>query len=204
MKGAGPKAPVENISWEECREFCANLCRIEGVPEGTYRLLTEPEWEYSCRAGTQDPTYIGICEIIGENNAPDLDRIAWYSGNSGVVYKEGWNSAGWPEKQYDHRRAGTQPVGLKQPNAWGLYDMLGNVWEWTADRYLPIYPPGILRDPGSPEHGSARVCRGGAWYTKPVRSRAAERYENSALYRASNLGVRIARRIPNDRLSSKP
>src|SRR5271155_2389060 len=106
--------------------------------------------------------------ILGENNAPVLDEIAWYGGNSGVGFEldEGEDSGGWREKQYPHERAGTWPVGLKAANPWGLYDMLGNVWEWCVDEWHDTYD-------GAPEDGSAwlggqgvvasRVIRGGAW-----------------------------------------
>jgi len=196
MKDAGFDAPVESVSWEDCQDFLYSLCDLEGVPQGTYRLLTEAEWEYACRAGTKAATYAGDCEYLGENNAPELGKVAWYAGNSGVDYPGAWPSGDWPEKQENHLKAGTHSVAQKLPNAWGLYDMLGNVWEWCEDRYFPLYPPGPLVNPSGPDDGRARVCRGGAWYTNAKRCRSAERYQNTPLYTENNLGLRIARKLP--------
>ena len=196
MQHAGPDAPVENVSWEECSAFAARLCELGKLPPGTYRLPTEAEWEYACRAGTEQPTYLGTLSERGMNNAPLLDRIAWYAGNCGVDYPGGMPSEAWPEKQYPHQSAGPHPVGQKLPNAWGLHDTLGNVWEWCRDYYKSSYAPGPLENPSGPEKGASRVCRGGGWYTRASRFRAAERYANSPKYRDNNLGLRILRVTP--------
>ncbi|HRI09906.1 MAG TPA: formylglycine-generating enzyme family protein, partial [Nannocystaceae bacterium] len=103
-----PRRPVEMVSWEECQAFCAALERL--VPGLGVRLPSEAEWEYACRAGTKTATYAGAIEIRGERDAPVLDAIAWYGGNSGVDYElaEAEVSSGWPKKQYEHSRAGTR------------------------------------------------------------------------------------------------
>ena len=128
-----PTRPVENVSWDDVQAFLEKI--NEQIPDLNLTLPTEAQWEHACRAGTDTATYAGPLPILGANNAPALDEIAWYGGNSGVDFEldNGWDSSSWPEKQYDHQRAGTHPVAQKTPNAWGLYDMLGNVWEWCHD-----------------------------------------------------------------------
>ena len=127
----GPKCPVEEVSWDDVQEF---IGRLNGRAGGNrYRLPTEAEWEYAARAGTDTPA--GDLDIRGANNAPVLDRIAWYGGNSGVRYEGGHDCSSWKKRQYKSKRCGTHPVGQKAPNAWGLYDMLGNVWELVGDWY---------------------------------------------------------------------
>ena len=125
-----PDRPVENVSWNDVQEF---LTRINKKVSGLDLVLpSEAQWEYACRAGTTTALYTGEIEILGERNAPALDPITWYGGNSGVGFEldNGYDSGDWPKKQYDHKRAGTRPVGLKAANPWGgLSDMLGNVWE---------------------------------------------------------------------------
>ncbi|MFZ1427939.1 MAG: formylglycine-generating enzyme family protein, partial [Geminicoccaceae bacterium] len=162
-----PTRPVEQVAFKAVQEFLARL--NERVPGLDLALPSEAQWEYACRSGTTTATYAGEMWILGANNAPVLDEIAWYGGNSGVGYEleDGQNSSGWPEKQHPHKRAGTRPVGLKRPNGWGLHDMLGNVWEWCADHLHASYD-------GAPSDGSAwldkdvegaggRVVRGGSW-----------------------------------------
>ena len=128
---AGRIVPVESVSWDDAKEFIEALNKLSGKKR--FRLPTEAEWEYACRAGTTTAVYNGNMEILGERNAPILDSIAWYGGNSGVDYDGGYDSSGWNEKQYEHSKAGVHPVGRKLPNSWGLYDMIGNVYEWVED-----------------------------------------------------------------------
>ena len=126
------------MSWDDCQEFVKRLNgRLEGLE---LSLPSEAQWEYACRAGTTTATYAGDLEILGDNNAPVLDGIAWYGGNCGVEFElaNGYDMSVWPEKQYEFERGGTHPVGQKRANGWGLYDMLGNVWEWCADEYRTV------------------------------------------------------------------
>jgi formylglycine-generating enzyme required for sulfatase activity len=135
----GEDLPVENVSWNDCLEFCRKLTERERaagrLPAGVvYRLPTEAEWEYACRAGTTTRYYTGDSES-------DLARAGWFDGNSGDR---------------------THPVGQKVANAFGLYDMHGNVWEWCQDWY-GSYITDDATDPGGPQRGSLRVLRGGSW-----------------------------------------
>ena len=191
-----PDRPVEKVSWDDCQTFLEKI--NTRIPDLGLSLPTEAQWEYACRADSEGATYTGEFEILGESNAPALDPIAWYGGNSGVDFElsEGENSSSWPEKQYDHQRAGTHPVGKKQPNAWGLYDMLGNVWEWCTDG-LRDYAAEPIQDPAGPdEDGARRVLRGGAWYSEARSCRSADRYAHDPGYRYYDLGFRCARVQP--------
>jgi formylglycine-generating enzyme required for sulfatase activity len=185
---AGLDAPVETVSWSDCQEFLRKL----NAPSGyEYRLPTESEWEYACRAGTETALYTGDIRILGGRNAPALDPIAWYGGNSGVTYEGGYDSSDWKEKQENHRRAGTQPVGNKKANAWGLHDMIGNVYEWCQDWYGD-YPAGAAIDPTGDRTGLSRVLRGGSWDFRARYCRSALRRRATPSGRYINLGFRVA------------
>ena len=132
--------PVYNVSWNEAAEFCRRLTMAERaagrLPAGyEYRLPTEAEWEYACRAGGSGSLPDGAeMRILGRYNAPAIDAIAWYGGNSsrGFCEGRGVDTSKWPGKQYPGGRAFARKAKGRKPNGWGLYDMLGNVWEWRA------------------------------------------------------------------------
>ena len=168
--------PVESVSWYDAVDFCNALSKQTGLPPAYvvngddvrriensigYRLPTEAEWEYACRAGSTTPRY------------GPLDNIAWHDGNS---YGQ------------------SHPVEQKDPNAWNLYDMLGNVWEWVHDWYGPysvskhIYPQGL-------ESGSYRVVRGGSWGNGASRARAGGRSYFVPGFRSNSFGFRICRNL---------
>jgi len=136
---SGGNCPVEKVSWDDVQVFITELNKKR---EGTYRLPTEAEWEYAARAGSTTAYANGNIEETECGLDPNLDAMGWYSGNAGH---------------------GTHPVAQKQPNAWGLYDMHGNVWEWCQDWFDRKYPAGTVTDPTGPVSGAFRVKRGGAW-----------------------------------------
>lgn len=163
----GKQNPVENVSWYDAIRFCNLLSKREGLKEcysisingedfifndesDGYRLPTEAEWEYSCRAGTTDVIY-------GE-----IDKIAWYKENS---------------------NGKTQEVGKKEPNAWGLYDMLGNVWEWCWD----VYDEKV--------YGSYRIFRGGGWSDTARGCLASNRRRSHPTFYIDDLGLRLAKSL---------
>jgi formylglycine-generating enzyme required for sulfatase activity len=188
-----PERPVEQVSWEDVQGF---LTKINAqVPGLDLMLPTEAQWEHACRAGTDTALYSGPIDILGENKAPALDPIAWYGGNSGVEFEmeEGEDSSGWPEVQHPSPKSGTHPVGRKEPNPWGLYDMLGNVWEWCADG-LRDYQDHWTQDPMGPlDTGADRVIRGGSWNYEARVCRCACRDRDRPDYRYYDLGFRCAR-----------
>lgn len=191
-------APMYWVNWHEAVEFCQKLTERERtanrLPQGyVYRLVTEAEWEYACRAGTTTATYVGDINILGRYNAPVLDEIAWYGGNSSV----GWTGKGistdsWQGKQYPGGRAGQHTVATRKPNAWGLYDMLGNVWEWCGDWHGPSLPGGEVTDPVGPQTGTKRISRGGSWMYAANGSRSAKRFQDEPGARFRCVGFRVA------------
>ena len=190
--------PVYNVSWSEATEFCRRLTQRERaagrIPDGyEYRLPTEAEWEYACRAGTTTALPNGRdIRILGENNAPALDDIAWYGGNSSVRFDgRGWDTANCKEKQYPGGRVCAREVKGKRANAWGLYDMIGNVWEWCGDWY-GAYTYWGNTDPSGPASGVGRVFRGGGWECDARYCRSAYRGWIDLGFRFNNLGFRVA------------
>ena len=182
----GPDLPVEQVSWEACQEFLRRLCEKEGVLPGHYRLPTEAEWEYACRAGMPPP------------QPAVLDRMAWFANNASgkpVDAKKLFDQSGdlgvYRQKVIALGCA-MQPVGRKTPNAWGLHDMLGNAWEWCADRYGE-YPADAAVDPVGPATGDSRVYRGGSWINPAYECRAAGRREGLPGANDITLGFRLVR-----------
>ena len=162
----GMDYPASCVSWGEAAEFCRKLSAKEGR---IYRLPTESEWEYACRAGSNTAYSFG-------NTLSNIKVNAWYSGNA-------WHVG----ENYAHR------VGLKQVNAFDLYDMHGNVWEWCADWFdNDYYKKSAEADPIGPKIGSFRVHRGGSWDSSEVSCRSALRNNASLTHRYGNLGFRVA------------
>ncbi|NLE56499.1 MAG: SUMF1/EgtB/PvdO family nonheme iron enzyme [Lentisphaerae bacterium] len=193
FRKAGINAPVESVSWDDCQAFCTEA-------GSGLRLPMEAEWEYACRAGTTTALYSGDIEIVGVNNiALALDPIAWYYGNSEVSYK-GQKTFFWIKGEERYWWAGTHPVGQKEPNAWGLYDMIGNVWEWCQDKF-ETYPAGpvTLVQPTGPagradEDRALRVSRGGGWDAMAAGCRSATR--RASPYGFGDIGLRVALSVP--------
>lgn len=131
-------------------------------------------------------------EILGRHHAPVLDPIGWYGGNSSVGYEgPGFDTSKLKDKQYPGGLAGPRAVGTKAPNAWGLVDMLGNVWEWCRDS-AGTYPGGEVSDLAGIESDPQRAERGASWLSYAAECRAASRFLDPPTIRVGNLGFRIA------------
>ena len=183
--------PVEQVSFKDAESFVQRI--NSQYPDLKLSLPTETQWEYACRAGCEQATYAGPMQIVGERHAPILSNIAWYGGNSsdGFELENGYNSSDWGEREKQGDKSGTHPVATKQPNQWGLYDMLGNVWEW-CDSGWGDYEGGFSENPTGSE-ASARVVRGGSWYNVARLVRAAARVRHEPGRRDDGLGFRCLR-----------
>lgn len=191
FKGCGPNCPVERVSWDEVQGFIFKLNLQTGQ---NYRLPTEAEWEYAARADTRLSTYAGDSELLGQNKATRLNKIAWYSGNSGVQYKGGQYCEDWDEKEFAAQRCGTHPVGLKQASPWQVYDMIGNVWEWTQDKYGSLSDKDAT-DPRGAASGNKRVVKGGHWAGTLSQNRSAARYGYTKNRKVEHVGFRLVRTV---------
>ena len=181
----GDNHPVVNVTWGDAQALAAWLSRKEGK---TYRLPTEAEWEYACRAGTRTHYHAG-------NTPDDLLRV----GNTFDIDA----AENWPKWQNYALRgsdgfAFTAPVGSFAANAWGLHDMHGNAWEWVSDWHDDhYYSRSPVDNPQGPETGDVKVRRGGSWHTWSLYARASFRNWNSVQTRYTLLGMRLLREIPS-------
>src|SRR5262245_50854219 len=162
--------PVERVSWFEAVEYCKKLnqaCEDQAkLPDGyAYRLPTEAEWEYACRAGATTRFSYGE-----DRNATQLSDYAWFTRNSDSM---------------------THPVGAKQPNRWGLFDLHGNVWEWCLDRWEDSLRVGTITNSATVATGTLRVARGGSWLYEAKACRSANRDDYGPWDRCSDIGFRV-------------
>ena len=166
-KRCGDNCPVEQVSWDDVQKFIQKLNQKETTDK--YRLPTEAEWEYACRAGSKTAFPNGSITTLQCDVDDNLNAIAWYCGNSQNL---------------------VHPVAGKEPNAWGLYDMLGNVQEWCQD-WFGGYPDDEVVNPKGPKKGSYRVMRGGTWYSPARDVRSASRFGSPPRYRFQHIGFRL-------------
>ncbi len=169
--------PVVNVSWNDAVKFCEWLSREEGQK---YRLPTEAEWEYACRAGTRTRFWHG-------DDPEGLTSIANVADATAKSKNSNFTNTLFSSDKY----ANTAPVGSFRPNEWGLHDMHGNVWEWCSDWYGD-YPNTAVSDPRGPTTGSRRVVRGGSWSFSAGLCRSAHRSNLTPGDRNGNVGFRVA------------
>jgi formylglycine-generating enzyme required for sulfatase activity len=176
-----PRLPVEQVTWDQCQDFLRRLNNLTDEKEAgrSYRLPTEAEWEYACRAGTQTRTCYGDSLAVDQAN---------------------FNGEHAAEPGINRRR--TLPVGSFKPNAWGLYDMLGNVSEGVADWFSETYySESPLEDPQGPADGTAGVARGGGWADWGCRSAMRDSGPRSGVY--PNVGFRVLCELASTKLPIK-
>ncbi len=171
FQDCGDDCPVEMVSWNEAQEFIRRLNNMEGTNK--YRLPSEAEWEYACRAGTITPFHTGNCITTDQAN---------YNGKKPM-----------PNCLMGEYRKRTVKVGSLSSNSWGLYDMHGNVWEWCRDWYGKKYPKGHVVDPKGPSLGAISILRGGSWFSGARLIRSAYRRWDICDYRSDATGFRVAR-----------
>jgi formylglycine-generating enzyme required for sulfatase activity len=159
--------PVEHVSWDDCQEF---MKKLREKDRKAYRLPSEAEWEYSCRAGTSTPFHFG--KTISTDQANFCGELVYAEGKKGVY------------------RGQTTPVGSFPANAWGLHDMHGNLWQWCND-WGEAYSGKDVVDPQGPNTGENHVVRGGSWYDGPQNCRSASRAAGGPDYRRSDFGFRV-------------
>lgn len=167
---SNPNCAAAYISWNDAQEFCVALSRIES---SSYRLPTEAEWEYSCRANSVTPFCFGVDE-------KKLPEFAFIGVNSFDI-----------SERYSH------PVAQKKANAFGLYDMHGNNWEWCSDRYaVPTAKASV--DPVGPSVGSRRVIKGGSWHGAATLCRSACRFKHAPEMKTNDIGFRVVMELPSE------
>jgi formylglycine-generating enzyme required for sulfatase activity len=169
FRKAGMDAPVEQVSWNEIQVF---LARLNAPRNGKFRLPTEAEWEYTCRAGTTTAYAFG-------------DRISPAQANYDGRYP-------LPGQDQGRYRGATTRVGSFEANAWGVFDMHGNVWEWCADEYCD-YPSKPSTDPFNTCSSKLNVIRGGSWYFGADSARSAMRYTHEPQLKGFSIGFRVVR-----------
>jgi formylglycine-generating enzyme required for sulfatase activity len=165
---SGDNFPVEKVSWNDAHEFIKKLNEKTGKQ---YRLPSEAEWEYACRAGE-------IQEFCGDDN---IDKVAWYRP---------------PDSPKWYSGATTHQVAAKNPNSLGLYDMSGNVWEWVEDSYHANYSGAPSDGSAWSGDGERRVLRGGSWDFTPLNLRSIYRSGEDPAIRESDVGFRVVRTLP--------
>jgi formylglycine-generating enzyme required for sulfatase activity len=186
--GSKKDYPVENVTWEDAVEFCRRLTELpeEKKAGRQYRLPTEAEWEYACRAGSAADYSVA--------DGKKLEDHGWFANNSGLRPLDA--TALWKEDQSNYmerilgNKGSTSRVGVKLPNAWGLHDMHGNVWEWCQDWY-GAYPEQTVTDPQGPAEGTAKVARGGGWHNPAAFCRSAYRFRDDPAQRDYDIGIRV-------------
>ncbi|MBM4080825.1 MAG: formylglycine-generating enzyme family protein, partial [Planctomycetes bacterium] len=172
-----PKQPVVRVSWQRASDFCRWLSERTGA---RFSLPTEEQWEYACRAGAATPFHFGDADADFSKFANLADKkLSEYASNPYAVYGPLKNATKYDDyipkdTRFDDGGLVAMPIGSYQPNAWGLHDMHGNVWEWTLTAL-----------------GDHRVVRGGSWYDRPYRSTAAYRITYPAWQRVFNVGFRV-------------
>jgi formylglycine-generating enzyme required for sulfatase activity len=160
--------PVDNVSWYDCQQF---IKRLNSMKEDTYRLPTEAEWEYACRAGSSDQCTEGEIIELFCGHDHNLDVVGWYCGNSNRM---------------------PHPVAQKNPNSWELYDVHGNLMEWCQDWYGE-YDAIPQKDTTGPVTGPGRVIRGGSWFSCAKNCRSASRFHWSPNSKSDFIGFRLVK-----------